>query len=123
MSGAISQHRPGNRPLIVDGQPVIKLDRHGRPVMKHRLIPGPVSANGRPTEYQIFEYPATMHVLDYAPEYHRPSKHARGRIRPRTRAEQRRAENLQARFVRASKRITELRKQGGIVDELAALAA
>ena len=118
MSGALSQYRTPSKPMVVGGQTVVKLDSEGRPVMKHKLIPGPVSKDGRPTGYQVLEYPATLHVLDYASEYHRPSKHARGRIRPRTPEEQRRARALQARFERASRKVTLLQQQ---TVELAAL--
>lgn len=111
MSGAHSQHRTGNRLLVIDGTPVIKTDKYGRPVKTYKLIPGPVNVDGRPAEYQVFETFATRHVLDYSPAPHYPSKHARGRIRPRTAAEQRRARSLQARFVRASKNFTLAQQQ------------
>jgi hypothetical protein len=97
--------------MIVDGAVVIKVDKYGRPELKHSLVPGPESKNGRPTEYQVVTSFVTRHVLDYGSEYHHPSKHARGRIRPRTAAEQRRAVALQARFVRASKRLARLQQQ------------
>lgn len=124
MSGAHSQFRTPNRPLLNEaGNPVVKVDNYGRPVKRHRLIPGQLNEDGRPVEYQVFEYFATRHVLDYSPAPHYPSKNARGRMRPRTAAEQRRAASLQARFVRASKRVTVLQQQGARFDEVAVLAA
>lgn len=123
MSGAHSQHRTANRPLVIDGTPVIKTGKDGRPVKTHTLIPGPVNVDGRPAEYQVFETFATRHVLDYSPAPHWPSKHARGRIRPRTRKEQRRARSLQARFVQLSKRVTVLQTRGAVFDEAQVLAA
>lgn len=124
MSGAHSQFRTGNRPLFDEsGEPVLKLDSQGRPVQEHRLVPIPRYENGRPVGYTVIETFAQRHVLDYSPAQHFRSKHARGRIRPRTRAEQRRAAALQARFVRLSKRVTVMQQQGVVFDEVQALAA
>lgn len=106
MSGAHSQFRTGNRPLVIDGEPVTKTDNHGRPVKAYKLIPSGYNADGRPAEYHVFETFAVRHVLDYTPAPHFPSKNARGRTRPRTRAEQRRATRLLARFAQLSKNST-----------------
>jgi hypothetical protein len=106
MSGPLAQHRPGNRPLVIDGIPVLKFDNRGEPVWKHVLKPGGTYVKGRCVDYQVLRYVATRHVLTYITPADRPSKHAKGRIRPRTKAEQTRARNLQARFVQISKTMT-----------------
>lgn len=123
MSGAHSQHRTANRPLVIDGTPVIKTGKDGRPGKTYKLIPGPENADGRPVEYHVFESFAIRHVLDYSPAPHFPGKHARGRIRPRTAAEQRRARSLQARFVQLSKNVTVLQQIAVALDEAQVLAA
>ncbi len=106
MSGAHAQHRTPSKPMIdEEGHRVIKLDKYGRPVLKYILIPGPVNANGRPVEYQVFTTFAERHVLDYSPAPHFPSKNARGRMRPRTAKEQRAYRNRMARLVRAEKHL------------------
>lgn len=106
MSGAHSQHRTGNRPLFIEGIPMYKLDKNGDIVTRWVTTPGGVYENGRCVEWNHEEVPVMMHVLDYSPEIHRPSKNARGRIRPRTPKQRRRVRNLQARATRISKRIT-----------------
>lgn len=109
MSGTLPQYRPGNKPLFIGGQAVYRtpdgnlsplLDSHN---IKRTLRPGGTWKNGRCVEYTVQLDLRQVHVLDYTPEYHRPSKHARGRIRPRTKAERTRARNLQARFTQISK--------------------
>lgn len=106
MSGAHSQHRTPNVEQVINGVPVIKFDSHGRPTRKHKLVPGQLNVDGRPAEYQVLEYFATRHVLDYRPAYHRPSKHAGGRTRPRTRAEQRTYRNRVRRLTQIRKTLT-----------------
>lgn len=98
MSGPLPAHRTPSRPLLGDsGEVVIKLDGRGRVVMRHVLKPGDTYKDGRCVDYQSYETPRTRHVLDWRPEHHQSGKHARGRMRPRTAAEQRRIERLQAR--------------------------
>jgi hypothetical protein len=70
------------------------------------LTPGGVFKNGRCVEWKVSFVPRFRHVLDYTPPIHFPSKHARGRIRPRTKAEAARAARLRARFVQISKTLT-----------------
>jgi hypothetical protein len=120
MSGALAQHRPASRPLVSPtGLPVLKFDKHGRPTRRHVLKPGGTYVNGRCVDWQVLEYFATRHVLDYRPQQHRPSKHARGRMRPRTAKEQRRAERLSARAMQASKSMTiDVNRLGAVYDEL-----
>lgn len=102
MSGTLPQYRPGNRPT---GH--IKLDNYaGGEIWKHRLVPSGFWANGRPREYLIAYEPVMAHVLDYSPQPHYPSKHARARIRPRTDKERRRMAAVNRRAIQASKSIT-----------------
>jgi hypothetical protein len=68
--------------------------------------PGGVYKDGRCVEWNHVEVPCAYHVLTYITPADRPSKHARGRMRPRTKAERTRARNLQARFVQISKTMT-----------------
>lgn len=103
MSGALAQHRPANKPMEIGGVPVLKFDKYGKPVMKHVLKPGGTYANGRCTDYQVLTYVATRHENVPAVEQNRPSKHARGRTRPRTPAEQKKTSALLARFAQISK--------------------
>lgn len=106
MSGALAQYRPWSRPLIIGGEPVWKTDEHGNIVTRQVSVPGGVYKNGRCVEWRVVEVPQVAHVLDHVKPADRPSKHAKGRMRPRTRAEQRRAERLRARFVQVSKSVT-----------------
>jgi hypothetical protein len=119
MSGALVTHRPGSKPLIIDGTPVLKFDKYGKAVMRHVLRPGGVYKNGRCVEWQVLSYVATRHVLNHVEAPDRPSKHARGRTRPRTRAERTRMANLRARAVQARKSMTiDINRYAAIYDEL-----
>jgi hypothetical protein len=105
MSGTLAQHRPGSRPLFIGGQAVYKvpagpMDWHAT---RRTLKPGGLYENGRCIEYTVQLELRQRHVLDYSPEYHRPSKHARGRIRPRTAKERRRVAALMRRATQARK--------------------
>lgn len=106
MSGTLPQYRPANRPLYIDGTPVYKFDKYGQPVMRSVVRPGGVWKNGRCVEWLVSSELVVRHVLSYIEPAERPSKHARGRIRPRTRAEQRRAERLVARATQVRKSLT-----------------
>ena len=119
MSGPLAQYRTPSKPLVIGGQPVLKFDKHGKPEWKYVLKPGGTYVNGRCVDYQVLRYVATRHVLDYTPEHHWPSKHARGRVRPRTNAERQRAQRLRARFTQVSKSMTvDSNKLGAIYDEI-----
>ena len=106
MSGPHASHRTPNRPLFTgSGEPVYKEDKHGI-VLKWVTVPGEIYKDGRCVDWRHYQVPVQRHVLAPAFEAYRPSKHSRGRIRPRTAAERRRAASLTARGVRASKSIT-----------------
>lgn len=94
MSGPLAQHCPGQRAT----DEIIGV--------RHVLSPGGVYENGRCVEWQVTFVPKFRHVLVPLVEPVRVSKHARGRIRPRTKAEQVRARGLQRRFVQLSKTMT-----------------
>ena len=70
---------------------------------RHVLHPGGVYKAGRCVEWIVEVVPRYRHVLAPRIEPVRVSKHARGRTRPRTAKEQRRAEALLARFAQISK--------------------
>lgn len=106
MSGALAQHRPANKPMEIGGVPVLKFDKYGKPVMKHVLKPGGTYVNGRCVDYQVLRYVATRHENVPPVEQNRPSKHAKGRIRPRTAAERTRFRRLASRAVQAQKSLT-----------------
>jgi hypothetical protein len=91
MSGPLAQHCPAQR----ETDEIIGV--------KHVLSPGGVYKDGRCVEWNITFVPRYRHVLVPLVEPVRTSKHARGRIRPRTAKEQRRAEALLARFAQISK--------------------
>lgn len=94
MSGTLPQYRPESRPTDeVTGVKVI-------------LKPGGVFKNGRCVEWRYTFVPRYRHELTPRLDVVRPSKHARGRIRPRTAKEQRRARNRIARFTQISKSFT-----------------
>lgn len=112
MSGTLPQYRPGSKPLVIGGQVVYRtpnpdvfpvIDGHN---IKRTLRPGGLYKNGRCIEWTVQLDLRPVHVLSYTLPADRPSKHARGRIRPRTRAEQRRAENRIRRFTQISKTMT-----------------
>lgn len=94
MSGPLAQHCPAQVPT----DEIIGV--------KHVLSPGGVYKNGRCVEWNVTFVPRYRQTLVPRIEPARPSKHARGRIRPRTKAEQTRARNLTARFVQLSKTMT-----------------
>lgn len=119
MSGALAQHRPANKPMSIGGVPVLKFDNRGEPVWKHVLKPGGTYVNGRCVDYQVLRYVATRHENVLPVEQNRPSKNARGRIRPRTAKEQRRHARLAARATQASKSMTiDVNRLGAVYDEL-----
>ena len=47
MSGAHAQHRVGNRPLIIAGIAIPKVDKNGNPAMRWVSKPGGTYENGR----------------------------------------------------------------------------
>jgi hypothetical protein len=103
MSGTLPQYRPGNKPLFIGGIAVPKYDKYDRPVMRYVLKPGGTYVNGRCTDYQVLDYQAQVHVLDYRPQEHRPSKHSGGRTFARDARQRRHAANQRARLVQAVK--------------------
>lgn len=107
MAGPLPEHRTPNRPLFdEDGRPVWKRDRHGVIQLKYVTRPGGSYKDGRCVEYVCGTEFVQRHVLDHTPQRHHPSKNARGRTRPRTRAEQTRVSGLQARMTQLSKSYT-----------------
>lgn len=104
MSGPLAAHRTGNRPLVIGGETFVKTDNHGNILTRWVTKPGGTYKDGRCIEWQHFEVPRLVHVLDYSPQPHRPSKHAAGRTRPRTPAERRRVAGLEARMTQFQKR-------------------
>jgi len=103
--------------------PVLKFQQRAdgtlEPVWKYYAKPGGTYVKGRCVDYETGRYIATRHVLDYTPEHHFPSKHARGRVRPRTNAERQRAQRLRARFTQVSKSMTaDSNKLGAIYDDI-----
>lgn len=117
------RYQPGQRvpskPLFVGDVPVYKFDNRGNLVTKWVTLPGGTYKNGRCVEWRHFQVPVQRHVLDYTPAPHFPSKHARGRMRPRTSAEQRRYRRLNARITQLQKTMTvDARRFGVIFDEV-----
>lgn len=114
MSGALAQHRPANKPLFDDhGLPVYRVPKEGPghypfdwKAVKRTLHPGGLWKKGRCQDYSVTIELRQQHVLVPAVEQNRPSKHARGRIRPRTPAERRKSSALRARFAQISKTMT-----------------
>lgn len=106
MSGTLPQYRPASRPLYIDGTPVYKFDKYGQPVMRSVVRPGGVWKNGRCTEWLVSSELVVRHEFVPRVEADRPSKHARGRMRPRTKAEQKRFRALHARIVQSRKSMT-----------------
>lgn len=109
MSGTLPEHRPAQ----VATDEIIGVS--------HVLKPGGLWKNGRCVDWNIELVPRYRHVLKPRIEPARTSKHARGRMRPRTRAEQTRARNLMARFAQLSKtRTIDHNTMRAIHDEVAA---
>lgn len=114
MSGALAQHRPGSKPLFDDhGLPVYKVPKEDPghypfdlSAIQRTLYPGGTWKDGRCQDYRLMIELRQRHVLDYLTEGHRPSKHARGRMRPRTAAERTRFAGLMRRAVQARKSMT-----------------
>lgn len=109
MSGPLAQHTPAQVPT----DEIIGV--------KHVLSPGGLYENGRCVEWKVTYVPKYRHELVPLVEPVRVSKHARGRIRPRTKAEQTRARGLQRRFVQLSKTMTvDHNRMRAMHDEVAA---
>jgi len=107
MSGPLAQHRTPVKPQFIKfGDNIIPVFKGLRRIVR----PGGVFRNGRCVEWHITTEPRPAYVLDYSPQYHRPSKHARGRMRPRTGKERRRLAGVEARAVQASKSLSEDQK-------------
>ena len=109
MSGPLAQHCPAQVPT----DEIIGV----RTIMR----PGGLYENGRCVEWRFTFEPRYRMKLVPRIEPNRVSKHARGRIRPRTKAEQTRARNLAARFTQISKTVTiDHNRMRAIHDEVAA---
>lgn len=109
MSGTLPEHRPAQ----VATDEIIGV--------RHVLSPGGVYKDGRCVDWKITYVPRYRQALVPRIEPARTSKHARGRIRPRTAKEQRRAAGLQARFTQISKTVTiDHNTMRAIHDEVAA---
>lgn len=103
MAGPLPEYRTGNRPLIINGVPVHKRNNRGEVVLKRVLKPNGEYRNGRPTGYTVQTYPAIRHETVPRLDPVRPSRHARGRIRPRTAAERTRVARMERKVVQYSK--------------------
>ena len=125
MSGAHSLYRTASRPLFIGGQPVFKqptgpTDWHAirrtiRPVPEQRT-----RFNKDITEWTLQIELRQVHVLDYVEPEIRPSKHARGRMRSRTKTEQRRYRALYRKYVQMAKSQTvDTNRLRALHDELA----
>lgn len=112
MSGPLANHRPGSKPMIFEGMPVMQARR--------RIRPGGVHKDGRCVEWIEYTQMVPVCVLDYAKPADRPSKHARGRIRPRTKAERTRMAGIRRRAVQARKSMTiDINRYAAMFDEVA----
>jgi hypothetical protein len=111
MSGTLPQYRPASKPLVIGGETIYRQPTPDTwpaldPAIKRTLKPGGVYRNGRCVEWTVRLDLKPVHVLTPRVEAQRTSKHARGRIRPRTADEQRRAERRRARFAQIMKTYT-----------------
>ena len=106
MSGPHAQYRTPSRPLIFNGVPVLKFDKHDRPDMRYVLQPGGTYVKGRCVDYQVLSYVATRHVLDYRPQPVVIGKHAGGRTKPANAARRAKLKSFNQRLVQLQKTMT-----------------
>jgi hypothetical protein len=81
MTGAHVSHRVANKPLVIGGIAIPKVDGNGNTVMRWVSKPVGIYDNGRCTDWVHYQEPVTRHVLDYRPAPAWPGKHAGGRTR------------------------------------------
>lgn len=115
MAGPLAQYRPVSIPTGNQ-----KFDEHhGEYVWRRVLKPSGFHVNGRPREYTVTFEPVMEHILMPRVEPNRPSKHARGRTRARTAAEQTQYLHRQARLTQHHKTMTvNAARLGAIYDEV-----
>lgn len=110
MSGAHSQHRTPNRPLIIGGIAIPKVDKNGNPAMRWVSKPTGTYENGRCVEWTHTQEFVTRHVLDYRPAPVVVSKHAAGRTRKLDDRNKARLVRMRQRAAQAAKTLSEDRR-------------
>lgn len=121
MAGPHAQFRTPSKPLVVGGEVILR--QPSGPMdwqsIRRILTPGGLHKDGRCVDWNGMVEVKPFQVLDHHPAMHRPSKNARGRIRPRTAAEQAQFQRRQARLVQLQKTMTVNATQfGAIYDEV-----
>jgi hypothetical protein len=110
VSGAHAFYRTPSKPLVIGGQVVLQTpaDPMDWSAIRRTLRPTrpPVWRNGKLAAFDVFYDLKPVQVLDYVEPETRPSKHRRGRMRPRTKTEQRRYRAMMAKVTQAHKTST-----------------